>query len=453
MTSSNFPKRIGLLNDYVSVPYANGSSFASQFLYRELTRAGSKVTVVGPADPAATSQDLPERHLLLDALPLRSAPGVYLSMPTPAGLSRVEAAGFDLCLAQTSNALMDVGVWLRQRHRVPLVMVNTLHLASAYATLLPDFLDERPAVHELFKRRIVPFAERQTVDAYNRGDGLVVLSSGLRRYWRERGVRVPIHVIPRAIDESVFRDASKEADPFQRLGVPNGQRLLVVCRHVREKSLDRLLRIFALEVAPMAPNATLTLVGDGPEREALESSAGALGVTDRVFFAGEQPLNEIARWYSHADVFVYTSLSETYGQVISEAMWCGLPVVAFADGKGVSDQLVLGGGELLLPDRLDADAAFGAAALRLLGDPARRGQIAAQARRSAATRAGKERVLARYAEVFASAREHCAGAPAASDDPGVLGRWAGVHAVAYALGLLRPAAAAEAPERRPWRAA
>ena len=41
------------------------------------------------------------------------------------------------------------------------------------------------------------------------------------------------------------------------------------------------------------------------------------------------------KWYRHADVFVYTSLSETYGQVVSEALWCGLPVVAFVDDKGV----------------------------------------------------------------------------------------------------------------------
>src|SRR5689334_21981134 len=46
-----WPKRIGILNDYVRIPHANGSSFASQFLYREFRKRGHRVTVIGPDDP------------------------------------------------------------------------------------------------------------------------------------------------------------------------------------------------------------------------------------------------------------------------------------------------------------------------------------------------------------------------------------------------------------------
>src|SRR5690606_30028893 len=63
-----FP-RIGILNDYVRVPYANGSSFASQFLHREFRRRGSEVTVVGPNDPKAKPEELPESSVCLASLP------------------------------------------------------------------------------------------------------------------------------------------------------------------------------------------------------------------------------------------------------------------------------------------------------------------------------------------------------------------------------------------------
>ena len=55
------PRHIGIINDYVKIPYANGSSFASQFLYREFTRRGHDVTVFGPRDPKAVGEELPRR--------------------------------------------------------------------------------------------------------------------------------------------------------------------------------------------------------------------------------------------------------------------------------------------------------------------------------------------------------------------------------------------------------
>ncbi|HWP06259.1 MAG TPA: glycosyltransferase family 4 protein, partial [Polyangiaceae bacterium] len=70
-------RRIGILNDYVRVPYANGSSFASQLLYREFTARGHEVTIIGPQDPEATSADLPRHHVSLPSVPLRIHPGVH----------------------------------------------------------------------------------------------------------------------------------------------------------------------------------------------------------------------------------------------------------------------------------------------------------------------------------------------------------------------------------------
>ena len=102
------------------------------------------------------------------------------------------------------------------------------------------------------------------------------------------------------------------------------------------------------------PDATLTLVGDGPDREYYERVAQSLGAGDRVIFTGEVPWTKMADFYRYADVFLHASLSETYGNVLGEALWCGTPTVAFADGMG-SDLWVLslrvlsdgwGGGEI-----------------------------------------------------------------------------------------------------------
>ncbi len=249
-------------------------------------------------------------------------------------------------------------MWLRATQHVPFVSVNTLHLRSAYNVVLPDVLAQQKAVTDLLEARVIPSLERHAAQVYNRSDGLIVLCHGLSRFWRERGVTAPIHVVPRSVDPKIFA-ATKGADPFVPLeqSPARSERLLVVCRHTREKSVDRLLRVFARHIAPRAARATLTLVGDGPEHDNLKALAAQLGVADRTFFPGEFPVTEMARFYREADLFLYASQSETYGQVVSEALWCGLPAVAFADDMGVSDQIAHELTGALIRPGPDADAA------------------------------------------------------------------------------------------------
>ena len=437
-------RRIGLINDYIRIPYANGSSFASQFLYRELASRGRDVTVIGPHDPDALPEELPPHHVALASLPLRNHPGVHLALPTRQGLSALEARDFDLILGQTSNALMDAGTWLRARARVPFVAVNTVHLPSVYNALLPDVLDRSDAVHAVFKNGIVPFAEQQTVSAYNQGDGLVVLSRGLARYWSERGVTVPIHVIPRAIDPRVF-DRAATHDPFAPRA-KRGGRLIVVCRHVREKGLARLLALLAAHVFPSRPDVTLTLVGDGPEHDGFRALAERLGIADRTFFTGEQPLLSMADYYAHADVFVYTSLSETYGQVVSEALYSGLPVVAFDDAMGVHDQVTNGSDGFLIapgPREHEANLAFAMAVNSLLASRSMRDAFSKRARTATRARTSAEVCVERYFDAFAAARTHLDRARRRGDiEPEYvsLARWASVHTLLVGLGMLRPPA-------------
>jgi len=439
-------RNIGLLNDYVRVPYANGSSFASQFLYRELGARGHRVTVVGPHDPEAQAHELPERHVLLPSVPFRNHPGLHIPMPSRKSLAAVSAQRFDVMLGQTCSELLDLGVWLRYTQHVPFLCVNTVHMPSVYNVLLPDALLKNKLVDRAFSQGLMPFVEGLTANVYNESDGLIVLSRGLEQYWRDRGVTVPIHVIPRAIDLSVFdRDAS--CDPFDPRA-SRGGRLLVVCRHTREKGVARLLDLFAQHIAPKHKNATLTLVGDGPDHDAFREQAVRLGVADRTFFPGEYPVTQMVDFYRNADVFVYPSLSETYGQVVSEAMWCGLPVVAFEDGMGVSHQVNSGDDGILVapgPDQGAANRDFAAAVNALLSQPAMRLVFSQRAADACMHRAHPKEAIARYYEAFDSARQQSAATASAriakpAAGMRIVAKWAAVHTCAAALGMIRPPA-------------
>jgi glycosyltransferase involved in cell wall biosynthesis len=341
-------------------------------------------------------------------------------------------------------------VWLRRNAGVPLVCVNTIHLPSVYDVLLPKAIHKNRFIVNLFQKRLIPWVERTSAQLYNEGDGLVVLSEGLKDYWRERGVTVPISVIPRSVDPNVF-DQRPEWDPFPA-HARKGSRLLVVCRHTREKNVERLLGLFAAHIAPAHPEATLTLVGDGPDHDAFRALAERLGVADRCHFPGEVTLTDTPAWYRHADLFVYTSQSETYGQVVSEALWCGLPVVAMADGKGVSDQVVHGSdGFLIEPALPGADEAFARAVVGLLSEPERRAQFSERAQAKARLRSDPERCVRAYEEAFSAAIEHrnrTARPKSAFARRAPLLSWTGLHLLLAVLGCLRPPAKVNRNGRR-----
>lgn len=434
---------IGLLNDYVRIPYAAGSSFAAQLLHREFSRRGHDVTLIGPRDPTSKPEDLPERTVLFPGIPVRSQPGFYLPLPTFKGLRALSDQRFDILVGQTGSELMDAGVWLRATRGVPLLCVNTSLLAAVYDNLLPESLSSNPSVQRLCHDHLVPFAERACVNVYNQSDGLVVLSKGLERYWRELGVKVPIHVIPRSINPAVV-SSRLGPDPYDPRA-QRGFRIVVLCRHVREKGLSRILDIFARSIAAEVPEATLTLVGDGADHDSFKARAERLGIKDRCFWPGEFSVEDVRGWYGHGDVFVYASMSETYGQVVSEAMYCGLPVVAFDDQAGVAQQIEHVKDGLLLkpgPDRDAQNLAFGAEVVRLLREPNRRRHFAEAAQRSARQRVEPDRVIAMYYGAFEQARRH---RDAVHVQPGVfeqlrpLARWTAIHSMVGAMSLVRPA--------------
>ncbi|MGH7271101.1 MAG: glycosyltransferase [Polyangiaceae bacterium] len=410
------PLRVAILSDFTRISYANGAVFQTRILYQELRRCGHEVTVIGPRDPDAAPEDLAPGTISLPSVPLKTYPGVHIPMPLAPWVFDKSRWNFDICFAQTTTMLLEFGVWLREMMGIPLLCVNTTHLVAAYDVLLPEKLSKngmlQASVHLALDR---PY-ERLFAKIYNQSDGLVVLSEGLLHYWRERGVTAPIHVIPRAVQSDVF-DRPLGPDPYthllEREALPQrGPRLLCAGRHTREKSQDRIIRIFAEQVLPQEPDATLTLVGEGPQTETLKRIARDVGAEHRVFFTGEVPWTTMPDFYRYADVFVHASLSETYGNVLGEALWCGTPAVAFADGMGVSTQIADGyNGVLLAPGKgqraeAAADAAFGRSVVDLIRDPRTRARLGTAAGRRSRERCSTMAVQQRIAEAFAHAQDH-----------------------------------------------
>ncbi len=183
--------------------------------------------------------------------------------------------------------------------------------------------------------------------------------------------------LPRGVDSERFHPDRRRRGFFDRFGLDGGPILLYVGRLAPEKNLEPLLDAFALLRADR-PEVRLALVGDGPARAALESRA-AEGVAFCGYLAGE----ELAAAYASADLFVFPSRTDTFGNAVLEAMASGLPVVVAREG-GPAEQIVDGRDGQVVD--CASSAPLAAALAELLSDELRRRALGRAARAAAESR-------------------------------------------------------------------
>lgn len=193
---------------------------------------------------------------------------------------------------------------------------------------------------------------------HNKGDLCLAPTTSLRDELRDDGYR-RVEVVARGVDTSLFDPARRSASLREQWGVgPDTLVCAIVSRLAPEKNLKLGIRAFEV-IRRTRPDARLLFVGDGPARAELEQNhPGHL-------FAGMRAGEDLAAHYASADCFLFPSLTETFGNVISEALASGLPVVAFRHAAA-AELLRPGDNGLLAP--YGDEQAFIAAAQRLATD-------------------------------------------------------------------------------------
>jgi len=166
--------------------------------------------------------------------------------------------------------------------------------------------------------------ERLDARVLRRFDAVVAVSAGTSAIAREYGVGgARLHVIPNGVDTARFRPGRDRASARERLGVPpDGALIGMVGRLSEEKGPDILLEAFAA----VEGEARLVYIGDGPMLEPLRARAAAMGLSERVTFAGRR--DDMEQAYAALDVLALPSLSEGLPLTVLEASACGVPVVA-----------------------------------------------------------------------------------------------------------------------------
>jgi glycosyltransferase involved in cell wall biosynthesis len=226
---------------------------------------------------------------------------------------------------------------------------------------------------------------------HNRADLNLTVSALMQDELVRRGF-CRVELWPPAVDSDLFHPRRANAAMRARLtrGRPDRPLLLTVSRLAPEKNVG-----FLADLIRAVPEACLAVVGDGPERAALEARFAG---TD-THFVGYLQGEELAAAYACADAFVYASETETMGNVVLEAMACGRAVVAPRSG-GIPNLLTHGtSGYLYTPRNLPEAVTL---SRQLLADEATRARLG-QAARQAIEERDWEQSIGRVRQVYAEA--------------------------------------------------
>ncbi len=158
-------------------------------------------------------------------------------------------------------------------------------------------------------------------DYANRADYIIAPSPAVVDLLPSYGIQKPVEILPTPVDLEQFTPREKSL-----LSHPDRIRLIYVGRVAKEKNLAFLLRVFK-RVAVKDERIELKIVGGGPSLEDLKALARKLAIAHKVSFTDMVPFSEVVNELNQADLFVFSSTTETQGLVVLEAMAAGLPLV------------------------------------------------------------------------------------------------------------------------------
>jgi 1,2-diacylglycerol 3-alpha-glucosyltransferase len=347
-------------NNYL--PFRGGVTTAVETLRRGLEDRRHRAWVFAPASRGPLAD--PPWVFRYPSVPAPTYPGFALALPFSPRLSRVARALVpDIVHAQHPFLLGPAARRFARRHRRPLVFTyHTRYEKYAHYVPLPE-------------RLVAALAIRLSCRFATSADLVVAPSARIGAMLRERGVTAPVAVVPTGVPLDLFCPGDRE-EARRALGLPaEGRLCLYVGRLDREKSIDRIIDAFG-SIADALPDARLSLVGQGAHELAARRRAEMSAARARIHFHGGMPREALPAFYRAADLFLFTSETETQGLVLAEAHGCGLPAVA-VQASGV-DEVVRDGETGVLTKSEPRELAD--AAITLLLDPERRRWMARTAR-------------------------------------------------------------------------
>ncbi|PWB52031.1 MAG: glycosyl transferase family 1 [Nitrosomonadales bacterium] len=351
----------------VYFPRINGVSTSIATFREALDKQGHETCLIAPDyDGIGTHNEdgirrIPSRHLPFDPEDRLLKAGAAM-----AARGKLRTADFDLIHIQTPFAAHYLGVKLARELGIP--RMETYH--TYFEEYLYHYLPFMPKGAARYLARSL--SRRQCNDL----DALVVPSRGMLEVLRGYGIRTRAEIIPTGLPAENFTPGNGAAFRARHGIPPQRPVMLYVGRVAFEKNIGFLLQVTA-RIRQDMPGVLLLIAGEGPALGQLKSQAEQLGLSGNVLFVGYlDRKSELPDCYCAANVFVFSSRTETQGLVLLEAMAQATPVVALAE-LGTRDVLQEGEGALIAAHEIED---FAAKSMTLLQRADAAGQLGARGR-------------------------------------------------------------------------
>ncbi len=287
-------------------PDINGVARTLNTLGEGLRHRGHTVKVVTTAEAAETG-GLPRE--VMHSLPLPGYPGLRLGFASARQILEIFDEFRPDVLYVATETLMGVAA-IRAAGKRGIPVVSGFH--TNFQTYLEDYnLPGMEAVAQGVLRSIHNHTARTLTPSAD--------TAGMLEKWGIQNVGV----MGRGVDTDLFNPARRCAELRQSWDADDATPVAIyVGRIAAEKNLDLAVRAFEV-FSTVQPAARMVFVGDGPRLDALKAQC------PQFHYAGARTGADLAAHYASADVFLFPSVTETFGNVVLEAMSSGLGVVAF----------------------------------------------------------------------------------------------------------------------------
>lgn len=355
------PEKIALFTD--TLDEINGVAITIKRLISTARSRGVGLTVITTGDAGGELAEGVMKFPSVGTFVLPEYPELKLGFPPILDvMAFIEREGFTRIHVSTPGTVGLLGLLIARMMNIP--------VAGTYHTDIPQYV--RSLTNDEFLEKA---AWSYMIWFYSQMAEIMVPSVGTREQLAARGVPPErMKPLPRWVDTETYTPGMRNPGFWKSRGIGMARTvLLYVGRVSREKGLELLADAVKKLVTDGAPIA-LAVIGDGPYRLEMEASLAGYPALFTGYLAGEQ----LQRGYASADLFVFPSATDTFGNVVLEAQASGLPVIVSDEG-GPCELMV--DGETGVVFRAGSKAALIAAVRYLLSDPAHIARMGANARR------------------------------------------------------------------------
>lgn len=294
-------------------PEINGVALSLMQLCKGLQKQGHKILLIRPKQKQPCLEFLPNRECLVTAQAVPKYPDMKFGWPQYLKVSQAISDFLpDIVHIVTEGPLGFTALHAAKAKQIP--------VSSGFHSPFQEF-------SRFFDLAFLVKPIQHYLKWFHNNTQLTCVPSvDTEKALRQFGVTCPMQVVGRGVDVEEFSSSHRSASLRQQWQADAETTvLLYVGRLSPEKEINVLIDAYAAMKTRSAKKVKFVIVGDGPDRKRLEKMQGA----EQIVFTGNLSGQQLAEAYASADVFVFASQVETFGNVVLEAMASGLAIVAY----------------------------------------------------------------------------------------------------------------------------